>query len=67
MSTKERLHQIIDEMNDDQASVLLMDLEAPRPPLTNEDREAIARGLADSEAGRTRPHADVMKKYGVET
>ncbi|MCC6960531.1 MAG: hypothetical protein IT301_11840 [Dehalococcoidia bacterium] len=65
MSTKERLHQLIDEMNEDQAAVLLMDLEWEPSPLSAEDREAIARGLADSEAGRTRPHAEVMKRFGL--
>jgi len=42
-----------------------MDLEREPPPLSAEDREAIARGLADSEAGRTRPHAEVMKRFGL--
>lgn len=65
MSTKERLHKLIDEMNDDQAAVLLLDLEEPRPSLSEEDKASISRAFADSEAGRTRPHADVMRKYGL--
>ena len=46
MSSKERLHQLIDEMNDDQAAVLLLDLEEPREPLSTEDTASIKRGRA---------------------
>ncbi len=63
MTAKERLHQLIDEMHDDQAAVLLMDLE--RPPLSEADHEAIARGLADSEAGRTFSEQEVMAEFGI--
>jgi predicted transcriptional regulator len=64
MTVKERLHRLIDEMHEDQAYGLLMDLEQPLPPLTAEDRASIERGFADSRAGRTKPHAEIVAKYG---
>ncbi len=64
MTAKERLHQLIDEMHDDQAAVLLMDLEE-RHALSDEDRASIERGFADSKAGRTTPHAEIAAKYGL--
>ncbi|MGE3075928.1 MAG: hypothetical protein AB7N24_08585 [Dehalococcoidia bacterium] len=52
MSTKERLHQLIDEMNEDQAAVLLMDLNEPMPRLSAEDVAAIDEGLSQLRAGQ---------------
>lgn len=51
MSTKERLHQLIDEMNEDQAAVLLLDLEQPNWRLTEEDRASVERGRAQAREG----------------
>lgn len=65
MSTKERLHQIIDEMNDDQAAVLLMDLEDLRPRLSDEDRAAIEEGLKELRDGRGIPHEEAMRRLGL--
>lgn len=62
MSTKERLHQLIDEMNDDQAAVLLMDLEEPRPPLTDQEREAIANARQELRDGRGISLEEAMKR-----
>lgn len=65
MTVKEKLHQLIDEMHEDQAFGLLEELERPLPPLSAEDRESIERGFADSKAGRTRSHESVAAKYGI--
>ncbi|NJD63792.1 MAG: hypothetical protein FIB00_00865 [Chloroflexi bacterium] len=62
MSTKERLHRLIDEMNDDQAAVLLMDLEEPRPPLTDEEREAIATARQELRSGEGISLEEAMKR-----
>lgn len=62
MSTKERLHQIIDEMNDDQASVLLMDLEEPIPPLTADERAAIDEGREELRSGMGIPLDEAMRR-----
>ena len=65
MSPKARLHELIEQMNDDQAAVLLMELDLPYPPLTAEDIASIERGRADSRAGRTTPHEEVMHRFGL--
>ncbi len=62
MSTKERLHALIDEMTEDQAAVLLMDLEQEPPPLTTAEESAIARARADLAAGKGIPHDELMRK-----
>lgn len=62
MSSKERLHQLIDEMTDDQAAVLLMDLQEPRPPLTDQEREAIANARQELRDGRGIPLDEAMKR-----
>lgn len=62
MSVKEKLHRLIDEMNDDQAAVLLMDLETPPAPLTPEDRASIERGLQQARAGQLRTTEEVFER-----
>lgn len=62
MSTKERLHQLIDEMNDDQAAVLLMDLEEQRPALTSAEREEIAAARAELRHGRGIPLDEAIRR-----
>ena len=62
MSTKERLHQLIDEMNDDQAAVLLLDLEEPRPPLTDQERDAIVTARQELRAGQGISLEEAMKR-----
>lgn len=62
MSSKERLHQLIDEMTDDQAAVLLLDLQEPRPPLTDQEREAIANARQELRDGRGIPLDEAMKR-----
>lgn len=62
MSTKERLHRLIDEMNDDQAAVLLMDLEYEPGPLSPGDVESIDRGRAQARAGQLRTTEEVFER-----
>jgi len=62
MSSKERLHQLIDEMNDDQAAVLLLDIEEPREPLSTEDIGSIKRGRAQTRAGKLRTTDEVFER-----
>lgn len=62
MSVKEKLHRLIDEMNEDQAAVLLMDLETPPPPLTPEDRASIARGREQARSGQLRTTEEVFDR-----
>ncbi len=62
MSTKERLHQLIDEMNDDQAEVLLLDLAYEPGPLSPEDIESIERGRAQARAGQLRTTEEVFER-----
>ena len=61
MSTKERLHQIIDEMNEDQAAVLLTDPDGPRPPLTDEEREGVAGARGERRAGKGIPLEEAIR------
>lgn len=61
MSTKERLHQLIDEMNDEQAAVLLMDLKEP-PPLTDQERDAIVTARQELRAGQGISLEEAMKR-----
>ncbi|MEO8540392.1 MAG: hypothetical protein ABI577_11680 [bacterium] len=60
MSTKERLHQIIEEMNDHQATVLLMDLEVP--PLTDDERAQIEVARDELRAGKGIPMDEAMRR-----
>jgi hypothetical protein len=65
MSAKERLHELIDGMHDDQAEVLLLELERPMPPLTPEDIASIERGRAELRAGKGIPHEEVLRRFGI--
>jgi hypothetical protein len=65
VSVRERLHELIDQLSEDEVVALLFDLESPPPPLSDEDKASIARAFADSDAGRIKSHAEVMRKYGI--
>jgi hypothetical protein len=62
MSTKERLHQLIDAMQDDEAADLLDDLEFQPAPLSDEDIASIERGRAQAKAGQLRPTEEVFER-----
>lgn len=66
MSTKERLHALIEEMNEDQAEMLLMNLEDAEPiPLTAAERADIDKGRSELRAGLGIPHEEVLKRLGI--
>ena len=62
MSTKERLHQLIDEMNEDQAAVLLMDLDAVPPPLSESERAEIHAARESLRAGKGIPLDEAIRR-----
>lgn len=62
MSIKERLHQLIDEMNDDQANVLLIELEDESPPLSEAERRDIDLARRQLREGQGIPHDEVMRR-----
>ena len=62
MTAKERLHELIEEMHEDQAEVLLMDLERPMPPFTPEDVASIERGRAQARTGQSRTTDEVFER-----
>jgi hypothetical protein len=66
MTTRETLHQLVDQLPDNQADlarVLLEDLrdaaDTDGPPVDKETLESLDRGLADVKAGRVKP----LKQY----
>ncbi len=61
MSTKERLHALVDEMNEDQADELLERLEFVPAPLSEEDLASIERGRAQARAGQHRTTEEVFE------
>ncbi len=70
MSAKQELRDYIDELSDDEALSLWQriqceDLE-PVAPLSDEDRAAIERGLADVAAGRVYTFREVRQHLGLE-
>ena len=62
MSAKERLHQLIDEMNEDQATVLLMDLDAVPPPLSDSEHAAIHEAREALRAGKGVPLDEAIRR-----
>ena len=72
MTTKEILHQIVDELPEDQtelARVLLEDLrdaaDTDGPPLDAETLASLDRGLADIAAGRVNKYLPVAERVFV--
>jgi hypothetical protein len=72
MTTKEALHHLVDELPEDQAElarVLLEDLrnaaDAGGPPLDEETRASLDRGLADIAAGRVKPLDEYKRERGL--
>lgn len=72
MTTKEILHQLVDELPEDQndlARVLLEDLheaaDTHGPPLDGETLASLDRGLADIAAGRIKPLEEYERERGL--
>jgi hypothetical protein len=79
MTTRERLHAILDELPDDMLDAVeaaIFDLTEPpyRPlseapeddePLTDEDLEAIREGREEHARGETIPHDVAMREIGL--
>jgi len=65
VSTKQRLIEFVEGLDEHSAQEILLIIEneaAPREPLTHEQLESIARGLAQSAAGKGIPHDDVFRR-----
>lgn len=72
MTTREALHQLVDELPDDQAELaqtILQDLrdaaDVNGPPLDLETLAELDRGLADVAAGRVKPLAEYERERGL--
>lgn len=56
-SLKQKAHELIDQLPDTATwDDVVYELAV---------RRSVERGLADSEAGRTTPHEDVLKEFGI--
>jgi predicted transcriptional regulator len=79
VTTKERLHKLVDELSELEAERALSLVEKEREdpmiaafrdapeddePWTDEDEAAAAEGRADIAAGRTVSHEEMLRKYG---
>jgi hypothetical protein len=80
MTTKERLHQVVDELSDEEAEAMLRRVEALRTdpfvryldaapvddePVTPEEEAAVAEVEADRASGvPTLPFDEIKRKYG---
>ncbi len=65
MTTKQRLIEFVEGLDERSAQEILLIIEngtAPREPLTPDQLESIARGLAQSAAGKGTPHDDVFRR-----
>jgi predicted transcriptional regulator len=82
MTTKERLHELVNELTEEEAARALEFVEqehedpllraianAPEDdePLTADDQEAIAEGRADISAGRLIPLEEIKRELGYES
>ena len=72
MTTRETLHQLVDQLPEDQADlarVLLEDLrdaaDADGPPLDGETLDSLDRGLADLKARRVKPLDQYERERGL--
>ena len=72
MTTREALHQLVDELPEDQAELAhtwIQDLRdaagADGPPLDPESLASLDRGLADLAAGRVKPLAEYERERGL--
>jgi len=69
VTAKEALRDYIDELSDEEALSLWQRIQCeesePPAPLTEGERAAIERGLADTHAGRTFSLEDVESELGI--
>jgi len=72
MTTREELHQLVDELPEDRAELArewLQDLrnaaDEDGPPLDVEALASLDRGLADVAAGRVKPLAEYQRERGL--
>jgi len=72
MTTREELHQLVNELPEEQADLarlLLQDLrdaaDDDGPPLDAEALASLDRGLADVAAGRVKPLAEYERERGL--
>ena len=54
MSNKERLHELVENMPENEAAALLAELEWVPQPLRDDDRTAIDRGRAQARDGQSK-------------
>lgn len=79
MTTREKLHCVVDELSESDLATTLRIVETHRhdpmlqalanapeddEPWTDEEEAAVAEGRADLAAGRTLSHAELLRKYG---
>jgi hypothetical protein len=72
MTTKEALHQLVEELPEDQAELARQWLEDLRhasdeggPPLDTETLTSLDRGLADIASGRVKPLDEYERERGL--
>ncbi len=72
MNPKEALHELVDELHEDQAELARMLLEdllsaadPGGPPLDEETLASLDRGLADIAAGRVKPLDEYKRQRGL--
>ena len=72
MTTKESLHQLVDELPEDQAELARQWLEDLRhaadddgPPLDPETLDSLDRGLADISTGHVKPLEEYERERGL--
>ena len=72
MTTKDALHQLVDELPEDQAELARQWLEDLRhaaddhgPPLDSETLASLDRGLTDIAAGRVKPLDEYERERGL--
>ena len=72
MTTKETLHQLVDELPEDQAELARQWLEDLRhaadddgPPLDSETQDSLDRGLADISAGHVKSLEEYERERGL--
>ncbi len=69
MTTKERLRELVESLDEDAAERVLIFAEAdmePPHPLTEDERASVLRGLAQLEAGQYVSSDEVFEEYALD-